>query len=145
MVNGKNGQVEFIDSLGFYQNTTPVVLDWNNDGRDEILMSVNFQEIKNGFQKFFYNMLVIIDFQSLEVLQIGNVFEGNNLSSTPWIGDLDNDNNLDIIYCHGTNNRHTYTFDGIKIHRISTTLPLYKKINWGAYQGSRYDGIFYKE
>ncbi|NRB47898.1 MAG: PQQ-binding-like beta-propeller repeat protein [Saprospiraceae bacterium] len=145
MVNGKTGQVEFSDSLGFYQNTTPVVLDWNNDGQDEILMSVNFQEIKNVFQKFFYNMLVIIDFKTEDVLQIGDKFEGNNLSSTPWIGDLDADNNLDIIYCHGTNNRHTYTFDGIKIHRIKTTLPLYKKIIWGAYQGSYYDGIFHKE
>lgn len=145
MVNGKTGAVEFSDSLGFYQNTTPVVLDWNNDGQDEILMSVNFQEIKNVFQKFFYNMLVIIDFKTAEVLQIGNRFDGNNLSSTPWIGDLDSDNNLDIIYCHGTNNRHTYTFDGIKVHRIKTTLPLYKRIVWGAYQGSHYDGIFHKE
>lgn len=145
MVNGKNGAIEFTDSLGFYQNTTPVVLDFNDDGQDEILMSVNFHELKNGFQKFFYNILVVIDFKTKDVLQLGNVFEGNNLSSTPWIGDLDQDNMLDIIYCHGTNNRHTYTFDGIKIHRIATTLPLYKKINWGAYQGSNYDGIFHKE
>ncbi len=145
MVDGKKGTVEFMDSLGFYQMVTPVVLDWNNDGQDEILMSVNFQEIKNGFQKFFYNMLVVIDFKADQVLQIGDTYSGHNLASTPWIGDLDGDAALDIIYCHGNNLRHTYTFDGIQIHRIATKLPLYKKIRWGAYMGSSYDGVFHKD
>jgi len=145
MVDGKKGTVAFTDSLGFYQMGTPVVLDWNNDGRDEVLMSINFQEIKNVFQKFFYTTLVLIDFKTEDVLQIGEVYDGNNLSSTPWIGDLDGDKALDIIYCHGNNLRHTYTFDGIQIHRIATQLPLYKKIIWGAYQGSNYDGVFHKD
>lgn len=145
MVDGKKGTIEFTDSLGFYQMGTPVVLDWNNDGQDEVLMSINFQEIKNVFQKFFYNTLVLIDFKTDDVLQIGEVYEGHNLSSTPWIGDLDGDKALDIIYCHGNNLRHTYTFDGIQIHRIATQLPLYKKMIWGAYQGSNYDGVFHKD
>lgn len=145
MVDGKKGTIEYIDSLGFYQMITPVVLDWNNDGQDEIMMSLNFQEIKNGFQKFFYNMLVVIDFKADQVLQIGERYDGQNLSSTPWIGDLDGDAALDIIYCHGNNLRHTYTFDGIQIHRIATKLPLYKKIKWGAYMGSSYDGVFHKD
>ncbi|GJM35989.1 MAG: hypothetical protein DHS20C18_49900 [Saprospiraceae bacterium] len=142
MVNGETGKVAFTDSLGFYQNTTPLAVDLNNDGLDEILMSVNFQEIDELYQKFFYNSFFVIEFKSGDIIQIGEKYEGNNLSSTPWIGDLDGDQLLDIIYCHGNNLRHTYTFDGMSLHRIATQIPIYKKIKWGAYQGSNYDGIF---
>ncbi|HEY5745692.1 MAG TPA: PQQ-binding-like beta-propeller repeat protein, partial [Chryseolinea sp.] len=41
MVNGSTGATEFIDSLGFYQTSTPVVIDLDGDGRDEALLSVN--------------------------------------------------------------------------------------------------------
>ena len=142
MVNGKTGEIEFMDSLGFYQNTTPITLDWNGDGYDEVLMSVNIQEVNELFQKFFYNILVLIDFQEPDIKQIGEVFEGSNLSSTPWVGDLDADQKLDIIYCHGTNLRHTYTFDGIAIKRLATQVPIRRSITWGSYQGSNYNGIF---
>lgn len=144
MVNGKTGGIEFTDSLGFYQNTTPVVADWNNDGIDEAIMSINFVEYGELFQKYFYNMLVVIDFKNHQILQIGDKFEGQNLSSTPWIGDMDQDGLLDIIYCHGTNLRHTYTFDGISVLNMATGIPISKEITWGAYQGSQYNGIYVK-
>lgn len=144
MINGQTGAIEFTDSLGFYQMTSPVAFDYDGDGWDEVLMSVNIQEIQNFYQKFFHTMLVVFDFQSGQILQFGPTYEGNNLSSTPWVGDLDNDGRLDIIYCHGDNLRHTYTFDGIKVHRIATQFPIHGQIEWGAYQGSHYDGTFKK-
>ncbi|HNR08813.1 MAG TPA: hypothetical protein PKM27_15950 [Saprospiraceae bacterium] len=142
MADGKTAKVEFEDSLGFYQNSSGIAVDWDGDGYDEVLLSVNFQEIKNLYQKFFYNMLVLIDFKTNEVLQIGETFDGNNISSTPWAGDLDHDGYLDIVYVHGTNLRHTYTFDGMQVHRIATKVPVKKPVRWGAYQGSAYTGIF---
>ncbi|MBK7372146.1 MAG: PQQ-binding-like beta-propeller repeat protein [Saprospiraceae bacterium] len=142
MADGKTGKIQFIDSLGFYQNSSAVAVDWDGDGRDEVLMSVNIQEIKNDIHKYFYNILALIDFKTNEVLQIGDTYEGNNVSSTPWVGDLDHDGFLDILYIHGTNLRHTYTFDGMQIHRIVTTVPVKKKIKWGAYQGSDYTGLY---
>lgn len=142
MADGKTGIIQFIDSLGFYQNSTAVAIDWDNDGKDEILFSVNFQEVRDYFQKFFYNMLVLIDFQTGEIVQVGDVFPGHNLSSTPWVGDLDNDGFIDILHCHGNNLRHTYTFDGIRVHRIATQVSLKKPVKWGAYQGSKYNGVY---
>ena len=38
--------------------------------KDEILLIVNIQEIKNGFYKYFYNFLALIDFKTNEVLQV---------------------------------------------------------------------------
>lgn len=141
-VSGKDGRVLFTDSLGFYQMTTALALDMDGDGQDEILMSLNFQEIGELFQKYFYTMLICINFKTGAIDQMGEAHEGSNLSSTPWIGDMDHDGMLDIFHCHGTNLRHTYTFDGIQVHRMDTNLPIHKSIKWGAYQGSNYDGIF---
>ncbi len=141
-VSGKDGSVFFTDSLGFYQMTTALALDVDGDGRDEILMSLNFQEVNEIFQKFFYTMLVTINFKTGAIDLIGDTYEGSNLSSTPWIGDLDHDGKVDIVHCHGSNLKHTYTFDGFRIHRISTDIPVHNSIKWGAYQGSNYDGVF---
>jgi outer membrane protein assembly factor BamB len=97
MLDGKTGEPQFIDSLGFYQNSTPLAVDVDNSGRDEILMSFNYQERDEIGFKYFYTTLLLIGFETNEVLQIGEVYQGSNLSSTPWIGDLDGDGYLDII------------------------------------------------
>jgi hypothetical protein len=139
MVNGATGKVEFrfhrfikqYPCGGFYK-----------DGVDDALLVVNYIETDELFRKFFHNMLVVVDFTKNEVTEIGVNSEGHNLSTTPWVGDLDNDRNLDIIYCHSTNLRHTYDFDGMKVERIATKIPIRKEIKWGAYMGSNYDGVF---
>ena len=142
LVSGKNGEVLFTDSLGFYQITTALAYDINNDGQDEVIMSLNYQEVSEIYEKFFYTVVIAIDFKTGDFELISPIFEGSNMSSTPWIGDLDADGFLDIIFCHGTNLRHTYTFDQIKIHRIPTNVKITKPVRWGAYQGSNYNGSY---
>ncbi|MCB0686717.1 MAG: PQQ-binding-like beta-propeller repeat protein [Saprospiraceae bacterium] len=143
MLDGKDGKIQFKDSLGFYQTSTAVAFDINGDHRDEILLSINYQVQNQIFQKFFYNMLGIIDFEKGEMVQYNNqTFEGSNISSTPYIGDLDGDGFLDIIYLHASSLRHTYTFDGMEVHRIATDYPVRDDVLWGAYMGSTYNGIY---
>lgn len=145
MINGATGSTEFIDSLGFYQTSTPVVIDLDGDGRDEALLSVNIHVYDEHNRPSLNNMLVSIDFETGEVNQFTEIKRGGNISTTPWIGDLDNDGLLDIVYCHGTNLRKSYTFDGMQVHRIATETPIRKKIVWGSYMGSYYDGVFHKD
>ncbi|MBX2876628.1 MAG: PQQ-binding-like beta-propeller repeat protein [Saprospiraceae bacterium] len=143
MVDGKDGSIAFLDSLGYYQIATPVVLDWNGDGYDEVLMSVNFMEVNDLYQKNFFNLLALIDFQDGGVKQVGEIAQGTNKSSTPWVGDLDRDGFLDIIYSHGTNPNRANTFDGMQVKRIaSSNIPIKKPLRWGSYQGSAYNGVF---
>ncbi len=143
MVDGKDGSIAFLDSLGYYQIATPVVVDWNGDGYDEVMMSVNFMEVNDLYQKNFFNLLALIDFQDGGVKQVGDVQKGTNKASTPWAGDLDQDGFLDIIYCHGTNPNRADTFDGISIRRMaSSNIAIKKPILWGSYQGSKYNGVF---
>lgn len=142
MVNGLNGEIEFEDSLGFYQTITPVVADFDEDGLDEAFVIVDYQLVDESYMKFFYNMPLVIDFTSNEFVDLGINREGHNMASTPWIGDMDGDGNMDIVFSHSTNVKKTYAFDGMQINRLTTTIPVKKEIKWGAYMGSNYDGVY---
>lgn len=142
MVNGKNGKIVLQDSLGYYQMSTPIAIDLNNDGRDEAILPMNYQVFDSLQMKYFYNDLAIIDFSKKVITKLNLNYEGNNLSSTPWVGDLDGNGFLDIIYIHGTNIKQTYTFDGLQINRIDTDIPINQKIKWGSYMGSNYNGVY---
>jgi outer membrane protein assembly factor BamB len=142
MVNGATGKIEYIDSLGYYQTSTPVVIDINNDGYEEAILSVNSHVYDEANRRTLQNLLVVIDFKTQTVTQLTERAVGANISSTPWIGDMDGDGLLDIVYCHGTNPRKSYTFDGMRISRVATDIPIRSPIRWGSYMGSRYDGIY---
>ena len=144
MVNGSNGNIEYEDSLGFYQMTSAVVADLNGDGQDEVILPINTQVVNELQVKFFYNNIVAIEFTENVAVELGLQTEGSSISSTPWIGDLDNNGFLDIVYIHGTNATQTYTFDGLRINRIDTSLPISGKIRWGSYMGSNYNGVYNK-
>ncbi|MBA4054203.1 MAG: hypothetical protein C0490_05775, partial [Marivirga sp.] len=124
MVNGASGRIEYLDSLGSYQTSTPVVFDVNGDGVDEALLNVNIVSYDFLDRATFQNIMVLIDFKTKEALQLTKGNPGSNISSTPWIGDMDNDGMLDIVYCHGTNIKKTYSFQGLQINRIATEIPI---------------------
>jgi outer membrane protein assembly factor BamB len=142
MINGKNGNIDYRDSLGYYQTSSPVVVDLTGDGIEEVILSVDYQVLDSLGAKSFYTTLYAIDFTQNQSMPIVEGMPGHNVSSTPWIGDMDNDRMLDIVYCHGTNAKKTYTFDGLRVNRLKTTIPITKPIKWGAYMGSNYDGVY---
>lgn len=141
MINGKTGEVEYDNDLGFYQSSSPIAVDLNGDGIDEVMMSLNFLSQDTLGLRMVQNSLVGIEFKSSEVLYLSPLELGSNLATTPWVGDLDSDGYLDFVYSHGTNLRN-YNFDGIKIHRVVTQIPLYDQLKWSAYEGSDYNGIY---
>ena len=144
MVNGATGKLAYLDSLGSYQTSTPVVIDLNGDGIDEAILNVNSEVYDNLNNPTFNNILVIVDFKRNDFSQRWEGHPGSNLASTPWIGDMDHNGFLDIVYCHGTNTKKTYSFDGIQVNRIATDIPVKSEIKWGSYMGSKYNGIFEK-
>ena len=135
MVNGENGKIEYLDSLGYYQTSSPVVVDLTGDGIDEVVLSVDYQVLDSFHRKSFFTTLYAIEFTEKQALPMVDGLPGHNVSSTPWIGDLDDDGLLDIVYCHGINQYHTYTFDGLRVNCLKTTFPVLKPIKWGCLYG----------
>jgi outer membrane protein assembly factor BamB len=142
MLNGKNGQIEFFDSLGILQTTSPVIADFNSDGYDDGLMDINFSVVEKEIFSFYHNMLVVYDFHNQSTYQLTGDVPGINLSSTIWTGDLDGDGKLDVVYCYLTDTRKETSMSGFKMIRLSLDAGVKKDVKWGSYMGSNYDGIF---
>ena len=146
MIDGKNGNIVYMDSMGCTGFSSPVVYDLNEDGRDEAIISINNFDCSLGYvlksPKLIENKLIAIDFANKSVATIDQAQGFKNIFSTPWIGDLDKDGYLDIIYCQYFHYSDLVSFLGMRIKRIDTPVKMKKPVRWGAFLGSRGDGVF---
>ena len=146
LLNGKTGKLEFIDSIGCTGFSTPVAYDLTGDGRDEALISVNDFDCSLGYASqspaMVKNRLLAIDFSKKALSTIDEATGYKNIFSTPWIGDLDSDGYLDIIYCQYFHHADLLSFLGMRIKRIDTPIEMKKEVRWGAFLGSGGNGIF---
>lgn len=146
MINGQNGNVEYIDSLGCTGFSSPVVYDLNDDGRDEAIISINEFDCSLGYAsqapKEIQNKLIAIDFGTKKVQLIDQQTRVKNIFSTPWIGDLDNDGYLDLINCQYYHYSDLLAFLGMRIKRIDLPIKIDEPVRWGAYLGSKGNGIY---
>ena len=143
LVDGRNGTILKQDSLGCTGFFSPVVFDFNNDGLDEALLSVNDFNCKGIFVTDIEHRMVLFDLLGHHQWSFGLTNKMKNVSSTPWIGDTDGDDLLDIIFSLQTNTSVILDFHGMAVFRTSTTIPMNNSPNWGAYMGSNYDGVFH--
>jgi hypothetical protein len=138
LINGSTGQVAFKDSMGTFNYVSANALDFDNNGRDEGLVSVTYME--NGAYR---HRLQQINFTSGTITQVGSTKTGVNLGSTPLITDLDGDNLIDIVYAVKKDSINPVGWKGIFVNRdeLNITIPN-AGIAWGSYLGTDNDGVY---
>ena len=140
MINGETGQVEWKDSISDLHFASANAFDSNQDGRDEVLISVN--QINGYFQ----HELLLIDFQNNNISNLTSLTAGVNLASTPLVTDLDNDNLIDIVYAYRADSTNPSAWNGIYVNRLTTNIDVpFSGIAWGGYMGNQYDGLYASE
>jgi outer membrane protein assembly factor BamB len=146
MVDGLNGKIVYIDSLGCTGFSSPVVYDINGDGTDEAIISINEFDCSLGFTgespREMENKLIVINFNTHTVQTIDQQKGFKNIFSTPWIGDMDDDGYLDVVHCQYFHFRDLLSFMGMRIKRIDTPIRMRDELVWGSYMGSKGDGVF---
>ena len=147
MVDGKTGEISYLDSLGFLQIGSPLAADLNGDGRDEAIMSINWYDPALTQDHYYSlygitNELLAFDFTEPATYRLLGTFRGVNPAATPWMGDLDNDQQIDVIYTYITDTVHYRPFNGMKVLRQEVDVSV-ERISWGSYMGSAYDGVLY--
>jgi outer membrane protein assembly factor BamB len=146
MLDGKSGQIQYLDSMGCTGFSSPVVFDLDDDGYDEAIISINEFDCSVGFAgkspAIVENRLIAIDFKTHSFRVIDQTSGFKNIFSTPWIGDLDGDGYLDIIHCQYYHRGDLLTFLGMRVKRIDLGIEVKSDVVWGAYMGSRGEGIF---
>jgi hypothetical protein len=146
MLNGIDGEILFQDSVGCTGFSSPVVYDLDGDNFDEAIISVNEFDCNKGFVSQsileIENKVIAINFRKGTRQIIDRAQGFKNIFSTPWLGDLDADGYLDLIYSQCFSRGGLLVFLGLRIKRVRTPIPVDKEVLWGAYMGSRGDGVF---
>ncbi len=147
-IDGSTGKITYRDSIGCFMISSPVVYNLDNKGLDEIIMSINLFDCSIRITEdtlspaVIENQMIALNLatQQTQIIDQTNGFK--NVFSTPWIGDLDNDKYLDIIYCQYFNPNNFQRFLGMSVKRVSTPIRMGKKVRWGEYLGSQRNSIF---
>jgi hypothetical protein len=144
MADGKTGAIQYQDTVPAFQYASAIAADFNGDGIDDVV--VNQVEMKRKqFETAYYSYMLVFDFKNNKKYSLGDTLPATNLASTPWVGDLDGDKKIDIIYC--AVKYHDVVFDlqkplGLYTVRHKTNIDIKKTIVWGAFMGSDYNNIF---
>ncbi|MFN6039194.1 MAG: T9SS type A sorting domain-containing protein [Bacteroidota bacterium] len=137
MLDGSNGNLVFKDSIGSMHFVSGNAVDLNGDGRDEALISIN------NNQGSFKHQIKSIDFQSNTVTNLTGNEAGCNIGSTPLITDLDNDQQLDIVYAYRADSLNPMGNKGMFVKRINTgSIYPAHQIAWGSYMGTQNNGEY---
>ncbi len=146
VLDGTDGSIAYQDSMACFGLSSPVVYDLDHDGYDEAILSQNEYdcsltvEVEDSIDIQINHSLVYLDLQTNKLGTIDQSEGFKNVYSTPWIGELDQDGYLDIVYPIYFHPGQINRFLGMKIKRISTAIPVKEKVLWGAYMGSQGNG-----
>ncbi len=143
LINGKTGKVVLKNSYGKFTYSSPLVADLDANGTDEILLNtINDYEERNQQKPYYQIRQLNIEknrFESFSSKQYGACF-----ASSPWLGDLDNNGKLDLVYSGspaiisafpGTT---TYVKPALllQLHREEFKKISPKDVKWGQYLGA---------
>ncbi len=148
VLDGITGAINYHDTLGCFVVSSAVSYDLDQDGQDEAILNINDYECEYEIKDDqldppgITHQLISIDFQSAQHQVIDQASGFRNIFSSPWIGDLDNDGYLDIVYNQYNHSSDLRRFLGMGMKRISTPVKVKMPVKWGAYMGSNGDGIY---
>ncbi|MFT7465649.1 MAG: outer membrane protein assembly factor BamB, partial [Pseudohongiellaceae bacterium] len=125
-VDGETGAVIDERDRGVQASSSPVVFDMNGDGWDEVLLVSNLSFGMN--KKEVLCQLDLFDGGPGKALLATRQFMGYS-AATPWIGHLDDDGVMDVIFVHLNN-----------VYRLALGDVPAEAISWNQYRGPDQDG-----
>lgn len=150
VLDGATGRVADRFGTTGFTYASPLTLDINNDGYDDVVMTVNDDKDPYGPQPGVESKLVGFNLKDKSQFKISDALPGANFAITPYFGDLDQDGNVDVLY--GSLAATTAHYPGVVANRIPPRLTRLvrrelnglppKAIRWGAYMGHGGDAIF---
>jgi len=148
LIDGKTGRVVREFRGGSFSYASPLSVDFNGDGRDEVLLVDVFDKPVGGDLRPHYRLRVF-DFFRKKVATLGPEMPGANFAITPWLGDLDADGKPDLVF--GGSPALVKQFPGsttfqkpaldLTMQRLRLGIPA-SAVGWGGYLGVKGDGVY---
>ena len=138
VLNGDNGNIEYIDSIGTMHYASANAVDIDNNGIDEAVVSVTYFE--NGAYK---HRLHALDFYNNTTTQLDITRPGVNLGCTPLIENIDTDPQLEMIYVVKKDSINPVGWKGIYVNCVNMGFSTPNAgIAWGSYIGTQNNGYY---
>ncbi|MEL6122819.1 MAG: FG-GAP-like repeat-containing protein [Bacteroidota bacterium] len=143
ILDGTTGDVLFQDTIGCAGFATALSYDMNQDGYKEFIFTSNeFNCDAQHLGQVKFRMLSY-DYHNSVLTELIPSSKAKNISSTPWIGDLDDNGRLDIVACVQANVSDLYTFYGILMSCMAFDIPYDEDYaGWTEYMGKNWDGVY---
>ena len=142
VIDGATGLIAYQDTMGCFALYSPVIYDLNHDGYDEAIFNLNQYDcsVKFPVEEFtspptIEYQLIALDIHHNRIQVIDRASGFKNVFSTPWIGDLDGDHYLDLVYTPNFDGGEILRFLGLNVKRISTNIRVRNAPKWGEYLG----------
>lgn len=137
LVDGKTGNIVFMDTLGTFQYASPLVADFTKDGKDDVLLAINSKstyDVIGTPTNFLENGLYVYAQGQGEPQVAFPIIRGSNLGSTPLVTDLDGDGKIDLVTAFMDDPQNFYSFKNLKVSRREINRDA-TSIDFGQYMG----------
>lgn len=149
LIDGKTGKVVLKNIFGKFTYSSPLVADIDNNGVDEVILNTIDDYSERDQKKPFYQIL-FFDSSKNKFEPFSSKKYGACFASTPWLGDLDNNGQLDLIYSGSpaaiSDFPGTTTFIKppllLQMHREEFENIKPNSVKWGQYLGVNSQSIF---
>lgn len=132
------GSHVFDSTFGIYQLMSPNAMDINGDGRDDLVIAVNYDVGTQAVQ--YRNRLFYVDPYTSEWRPLVEERKGLMLYAQPLFTQLDANSKTDLIVISNNNESNWYNHKSYTVSRYEFTSPEPLQGSWPAYRGSNGDG-----
>ena len=140
-LDGKNGAIIAKYNVGCAGFASSISLDIDKDNIEEVLLPVNEYNCRRNNTLYTTTWLHLFEVDTAYQLT-QTLIAGKNISSTPFIGDLDADNRIDLVYIVNENVRVIYEFLGLRVKRLELNIRMPEEKCWNQYLGPSSDNVF---
>jgi PQQ-like domain len=148
-VDGKTGKIILQYETGTFSYASPLTVDLNHDGFSEALLSINYDFTHDGkYESQPWNKVVVFDVHHKMQYPLADSSQSINWASTPWIGDLDKNGRMDIVYINSAATNKYDPESASKKLPVSSTISRIEfeqntySVLWGSYMGNTSNNIF---
>jgi outer membrane protein assembly factor BamB len=138
LIDGATGDVLWMQDTNHTSFTSPLAVNLDGDGRDEILMIRGAGELFSGNEAHtFHNTASALNTCGMNLT---NLYNRDYMSiGTPIIVDLDSDGDLELIATTTTGYSSSSASWTVTRMDLNASTPDY--LSWAAYMGTNYDGV----
>lgn len=143
LLDGIDGSILYEDSIGFNGMSSPVAIDIDSDGFDEVYYHINIPV--PGSPLDFGNATSAIrfyDFNDGQYSFLSAEEDGISWGTTPSIKDIDGDGQVELFYGFSKASGPEFADNSFELVRLNLSGTPDLQANWAAYQGSSYTSIY---